>query len=176
ADHHNCPIGSHTHNIPLPANRAHELSDVLGTMSKIGYLKMEEVPKIPVWNDSPGAVVYARLADAPVKPDVVMFATRPGAAMLLGEAAQAAGCAAPHEPLGRPTCMSIPAAAKGGATMSTGCIGNRVYTDLPDTHAYMALRGADLEKVAASLETILSANETLSGYHRDRKARLTRAS
>ena len=40
ADHYNCPIGSHTHNIPLPPERAHELTDTLGFMTSIGYFRM----------------------------------------------------------------------------------------------------------------------------------------
>src|SRR5688572_4207050 len=32
ADHYNCPIGSYTHNIPLPAGREHELGDALSLM------------------------------------------------------------------------------------------------------------------------------------------------
>src|SRR6185436_7625145 len=46
SDHYNCPVGSYTHNIPLPAERAHELEQTLGLMTQIGYLKMEEVPGI----------------------------------------------------------------------------------------------------------------------------------
>jgi len=47
SDHYNCPVGSYTHNIPLPAARQHELTATLGLMSEIGYLRMEEVPGIP---------------------------------------------------------------------------------------------------------------------------------
>src|SRR5688500_2507039 len=47
ADHHNCPIGSYTHNIALPDERAKELDDTLQFMVGIGYLRMEEVPGIP---------------------------------------------------------------------------------------------------------------------------------
>src|SRR5687768_15784857 len=38
ADHYNCPIGSYTHNIPLPPDRQHELTETLGLMGEIGYL------------------------------------------------------------------------------------------------------------------------------------------
>src|ERR687891_547547 len=44
ADHYNCPVGSYTHNIPLPAARQHELTDTLSLMGEIGYLRMEEIP------------------------------------------------------------------------------------------------------------------------------------
>ena len=47
ADHYNCPIGSYTHNIPLPPDREEELSKTLALMGEIGYLRMEEVPGVP---------------------------------------------------------------------------------------------------------------------------------
>jgi len=43
------PAG-HTYNIALPKERENELTDVLGFMAQIGYLKMEEVPQIPRWS------------------------------------------------------------------------------------------------------------------------------
>jgi len=86
ADHHNCPIGSYTHNIALPPDRAGELPQTLGLMTELGYLKMDEVPGIPRLPQSPGVVIYAPLADAPVDPDVVLVAGRPGRVMLLQEA------------------------------------------------------------------------------------------
>ena len=55
SDHYNCPIGSHTHNIALPQERAQELDQTLSLMTKIGYLKMEEVPGIPRLPQTPGA-------------------------------------------------------------------------------------------------------------------------
>ena len=66
ADHYNCAIGSYTHNIPLPPERAHELSDTLGLMGTIGYVRMEEVPGIPQLPTTPAAIVYAPLGDTPV--------------------------------------------------------------------------------------------------------------
>jgi uncharacterized protein (DUF169 family) len=32
ADHYNCPVGSYTHGVTLPPERARELEDVVGTM------------------------------------------------------------------------------------------------------------------------------------------------
>ena len=62
ADHYNCPIGSHTHNIPLPPERAHELPETLGFMTGIGYIRMEEVPLLPRLPETPGVIVYSPLA------------------------------------------------------------------------------------------------------------------
>src|SRR5580700_1482021 len=77
ADHYNCPIGSYTHNIALPPERAPELEQTLSLMGTLGYVKMEEVPGIPRLPEPPGAVVYAPLADSPFDPDVVIFSGRP---------------------------------------------------------------------------------------------------
>lgn len=65
ADHHNCPIGSHTHSIALPPERAGELSQTLSHMTGLGYLRMEEVPGIPRLPREPGAVVYGPSATRP---------------------------------------------------------------------------------------------------------------
>jgi hypothetical protein len=89
------------------------------------------------------------------------------------EAATRAREMAPLPLLGRPTCMAIPAAMVTGAVASTGCIGNRIYTEIGDDELYIALRGSSLERIAAELETITSANLALMEYHRDRKMRLS---
>jgi len=61
----------------LPADRAGELPAVLGTMTGLGYLKMDEVPGIPMLNAPPRFIVYARLAKAPANPDVVLLSAAP---------------------------------------------------------------------------------------------------
>ena len=172
ADHYNCAVGSHTHNIPLPADRVQELPQTLTFMTGLGYLKMEEVPGIPQLTRTPGAVVYAPLGDTPVDPDVVLFVGRPGRLMLLQEAAVRAGVGARVPFLGRPTCMALPAALAGGAVASTGCIGNRVYTDVGDDELYVAVPGKDLTRVVDEVDTIARANTTLSDYHRERRRTL----
>jgi uncharacterized protein (DUF169 family) len=172
ADHHNCPIGSYTHNIPLPPDRAAELPQTLSLMTELGYLKMEEVPGIPRLPESPGVVIYGPLGDSPVDPDVVLVAGRPGRVMLLQEAAVRAGIAAPAPLLGRPTCMALPASLAQGVIASTGCVGNRVYTDLGEDELYVVIPGRDVARVAAEAQTIASANLKLSDYHRERRRAL----
>ena len=173
SDHFNCPIGSYTHNIALPDDRAKDLEQTLGLMVQIGYVRMEEVPGIPRLPKTPGAVVYAPLGDSTLDPDVVLFAGRPGAIMLLQEAVQRAGVAAQGPLFGRPTCMALPFALGNGAVASTGCIGNRVYTGLDEGELYLAVPGKDIARVAEELKTIASANAQLLAYHTDRKQKLT---
>jgi uncharacterized protein (DUF169 family) len=173
SDHYNCAIGSYTHNIPLPPERARELDETLGFMGGIGYLRMEEVPGIPVLPTTPGAIVYAPLGDTPVDPDVVLFLGPASRIMLLQEAATRAGVSSGLTTLGRPTCMAVPAAMGLGMVASTACIGNRVYTGAEEGELYAAVPGKDLEMVAEATATIQSANATLRAYHLERQAQLT---
>jgi len=172
-DHYNCAIGSHTHNFPLPRERARELDQTLSFMVELGYLKMKEVPWIPQLSQPPGVVIYAPLGDTPVDPDVVIFSGRPGRIMFLQEAAQRAGVGAPAPLFGRPTCMAIPAALASGVVASTGCIGNRTYTDLGEDEMYVVVPGKDLVKIADEAQAIAAANTTLSEYHRGRRLTLS---
>jgi uncharacterized protein (DUF169 family) len=175
ADHYNCPIGSYTHNIPLPAERAPELEQTLTLMTGIGYLKMAEVPGIARLERTPGVAIYAPLGETPVDPDVVIIAAKPGQAMLVAEAAGAAGSPVAGPLLGRPTCMAIPAAIARGAVASTGCIGNRVYTDLGEDRLYVVIPGPDAAKIADQALLIASANAQLAEYHRGRRQQLATA-
>ena len=174
-DHANCPIGAHTHAIALPAERASELEQTLTLMSGLGYVKMEEVPAIPTLSQTPGAIVYAPLGETPVDPDVVLVAGRPGRVMLLQEAALRAGVAAATPLLARPTCMALPAALAQGVLTSTGCVGNRVYTDLGDDELYMVIPGRSLAALVAELGTITAANAALRTYHQQRRKDLATA-
>jgi uncharacterized protein (DUF169 family) len=175
SDHYNCPIGSYTHNIPLPGDRAKELPAVLETMVSLGYLKMDEVPGIPVVPETPNNIVYAPLGDTPVDPDVVLFAAAASKIMLLEEAATRAGASSKLPLLARPTCMAIPAAMAHGIVSSAGCIGNRIYTTIGDDTMYAAVPGRALEHIARELGTVASANLALAQYHRERQERLSTA-
>jgi len=170
-DHYNCPVGSYTHNIPLPPDREHELPQTLSLMTEIGYLKMEEVPGIARLAKTPGVIIYAPLGDTPVEPDAVILAGRPGGLMLLHEAATRSSIDV--QPLfGRPTCMAIPAAMSQSIANSFGCVGNRIYTDLSGNELYSVVSGRQLVTLTEQLATIVSANAALTAYHTDRRATL----
>jgi uncharacterized protein (DUF169 family) len=172
SDHLNCPVGGYTHNTLTP-DRMPELQQTLSLMSDIGYIRMEEIPGVFHLATAPQVVLYAPLGDTPVPPSVVLVSGRPGRMMMLSEAANRAGASSNLPLLGRPTCMAIPASLANGAVLSSGCIGNRVYTEIGDDELYVVLRGADLDRIAAEIATIQSANQTLTGYHQDRRTRLT---
>jgi len=174
ADHFNCPVGGYTHNTLTP-EKMPELTQVLNLMSSIGYLRMEEIPGVFQLPVGPKAVVYAPLGETPVPPSAVLATGKPGRVMMLAEAANRAGAMSSLPLLGRPTCMALPAAIAQGAVTSAGCIGNRVYTDIGEDELYVVLRGTDLERIAAEISTILSANQTLTAYHQERRQTLTQS-
>jgi uncharacterized protein (DUF169 family) len=172
SDHYNCPVGSYTHNIPLPPEREAELTGTLGLMVNIGYIKMEEVPGVPRLPHTPAVAVYAPLSQTPVPPDTVVVAGTPAKLMLLHEAATRAQRNV-QPLLGRPTCMAIPAALTGGVASSLGCIGNRVYTGVADDQFYTVVAGSDLDAIVTELDTIVVANAQLAEYHQGRRATLS---
>jgi uncharacterized protein (DUF169 family) len=171
-NHFNCAVGAYTHNITLSPERAAETEQTLKFMFDLGYVKPEEVPQIPRLAKAPAAILYAPLGETPVTPDVVLFACKPAAAMLLNEAIGRAGVASGAPALGRPTCMALPASLQRGAILSLGCIGNRVYTGLGEDEMYLVLRGKDLAAVAEALGVIGSANAALKDYADGRRSDL----
>jgi uncharacterized protein (DUF169 family) len=174
-NHFNCAVGAYTHNITLSPERESETGQTLQMMFELGYLKPEEVLQIPRLANAPAAVVYSPLGDAPVTPDVVLFACKPRAAMLLNEAANRAGVASGAPALGRPTCMALPASLQHGAILSLGCIGNRTYTGLGEDQVYFVLRGKDLAAVGEALDVVVGANTALGEYAMGRREALSTA-
>ena len=172
-NHFNCAVGAYTHNIPLSPDREKETEQTLKMMFDLGYVKPEEVPQIPRLGKTPKAILYAPLAESPVNPDVVLFAVKPSAAMLLQEAATRAGVGTGAPALGRPTCMALPASLQHGTIASLGCMGNRIYTGLGEDEMYIVLRASDLSRIAEELQVIGGANSALRDYARGRREQLS---
>ena len=172
-DHHNCPIGAHTHGVALPPAQAAELQAVVGTMIELKYLRADEVAMIPRRVRPMQVAAYAPIGEASFDPDVVIFRGNARQIMLIAEAARAAGAFEASTVLGRPACAMIPQALDSQAGIaSVGCIGNRVYTDLGDDELYFAVPGWALRQTLDQLETILHANSELEVFHRRRAATL----
>lgn len=168
-DHKRCPVGAHTHHVPLTPTEQDELMGLVKTMVDLSYLKMEDVAKIPRRAAPMQVAVYAPLSRAPVPPDVVLVRGNARQLMLLAEAAESAGAAGGNPALGRPTCAVLPEALNAGRTaVSFGCVGNRVYTGAADSEAYFAIPGEHLGAVEKSLATIVRANDALETFHRGR--------
>ncbi len=170
SDHYNCAVGSYTHNIALPAERANELNDTIAFMAENNYVATSEVPGIPTLAKSPGVVAYGPVDQAGFTPDVVLIAAKPTQAMLIYEAAIKAGAAsALTNALGRPACAVLPLTANSGqASISLGCKGNRTFTGLPDEEMYVAIPGDKWEAVIEKLTETHQANVAMEEYYSDR--------
>jgi uncharacterized protein (DUF169 family) len=171
SDHHNCAVGSYTHKISLPPERANELEDTLGFMVQNQYLDLAEVPGIPTLPETPGAIAYGPAAAARFPADVIVIAATPAQAMLVYEAAIKAGAGgALTSTLGRPACAVLPLARNSGSpSLSLGCKGNRTFTGLPDGELYVCMPADKWEAVAGKLIEILSANAALGNFYESRK-------
>jgi uncharacterized protein (DUF169 family) len=173
SDHFNCAVGSYTHGIELPAERAGELGDTLQFMERANYVSMAEVPGIPHRTESPGCIAYAPVDAAPFEPDVVVIAATPAQGMRIYEAALKTGAGnALTQTLGRPGCAVLPLAIQGqSAALSFGCIGNRTFTGLPDTEMYLAVPGGKWPAVAAKLLEVEDANAAMRERYQQQAAR-----
>jgi uncharacterized protein (DUF169 family) len=171
ADHYNCPIGAYTHGVDLPAEKATELEGLVKTMVGLEYLKMEEVPDIPRRTAPFGVAMYGPFPGAPFAPDVVLVRGRARQVMLMVEAARMAGIGPEVAVIPRPTCAMLPETIQADrATISFGCIGNRVYTGLGDDELYVAIPGQKVSELVSKLTTIVEANRELEKFHRGRQA------
>lgn len=167
ADHYNCAIGAYTHAIPLPLAREPELEQTIGFMVESSYLAMEEVPGIPTLAKMPAVIAYGPADDDAFPPAVVLVAARPAVAMLLYEAALAAGAGnGLMSILGRPGCAVLPLAqVTGSSVLSFGCKGNRTFTGLTDDQMYVCVPGGKWLGVTEKLEAVCAANRTLGAHY-----------
>jgi uncharacterized protein (DUF169 family) len=133
------------------------------------------VPQIPRLAKTPVAIAYAPLGEADFEVDVILFACKPAAAMLLNEAAERAGIGSGAPALGRPTCMALPASMQAGSIFSLRYVRDRVYTGLAEDEVYFVVRGGDLARLADALAVIQGANEALRWYAEGRRGALASA-
>lgn len=166
-DHLGCPIGAHTHGIEVADEQLAEKQEMLETMTRLDYVRADEVPGIPTLEGGFGVAVYSSLDDAE-EPDVVLVRGNARQMMMLAEAATAAGIAT-HATMGRPTCAAIPEAMATGACITNlACIGNRVYTELADDELYVVIPGKSVDAVVERLPGIIGANQVLESMHQER--------
>ena len=175
ADHWNCAIGSHTHKISLPADRANELGDTIGFMVETRYLDAAEVPDIPTLDRAPAAVAYAPATSDAFKADAVLMAVTPAQSTLVFEAALKAGIAqGAAGASSRPSCAILPAAAKTDLiTISFGCKGNRTFTTLGDDEMYVSIPGGRWDEFVDRLIEVQRSNLTMGNYYQAQAAKFS---
>ncbi|MGH9741022.1 MAG: DUF169 domain-containing protein [Candidatus Acidiferrum sp.] len=169
-DHQNCTIGAYTHGVTLGPEKAKELQGTLSEMIRLDYLQEKEIPRVAHREEKFEIAAYGPLSATPFEAQIVLIRGTAKHLMMLAEAAARAGVGADSTMI-RPTCAVIPQVLKSWqATLSMGCIGNRVYTELEDGEAYYAVAGAQIGQVVAELEKIVAANDALKEFHKPRCA------
>ena len=174
ADHYNCAVGAYTHAIGLPAERGSQLEDTLTLMVGNEYLRMEEVPGIPVLPKAPAYISYAPLAEAGFPYDIVLMAAKPMSAMLIYEAALRAGAASALDK--RPG--DSPGLRRSAACEQHGPDGSfaRLHGE-PDIlplsrldEMYVCIPGRHWERFVSKVGEISKANCDMRDFYQDRKA------
>jgi len=170
ADHELCAIGVYTHHLqPSPAQQT-DLMDALKVFGQLSYVREEDLPLIPVLQAQPEHVIYSPLADAPLRPDIVLLFVNANQTLILSEATQQLeNQNAPA--MGRPACAVVPQVMNSGrAALSLGCCGARAYLDvLDDNVAIFAIPGAKIEAYTTRIESLAKANKVLSKFHQIRR-------
>jgi uncharacterized protein (DUF169 family) len=155
----------------MPAETQGQLGGMIEKMVGLQYIKMEDVSGIPRRTDPLRYVVYAPLSKTEWTPDVVLLRGTARQMMIVVEAAQATSLMSETGVMGRPACAVIAASMQTGkAVSSLGCIGNRVYTELPDDEFYVAGPGSRVTAMVSALAVVVSANDELEQLHRRRYA------
>jgi uncharacterized protein (DUF169 family) len=177
ADHYNCAVGAYTHGIGLPAERGSELEETVKLMISTEYLRMEEVPGIPVLPKTPAYIAYGPVESASFPYDLVLIAAKPASAMLIYEAALRAGAAnALANILGRPACAVLPLANNTGLTsLSLGCTGNRTFTALSAEEMYVCVPAKHWKALVEKTGEIGKANCDMQEFYQNKKAQFATA-
>jgi uncharacterized protein (DUF169 family) len=169
SDHYGCPIGAHTHGLPVGPEHMTQLGDMMKFMVGLEYIKDEEVSSMPTLQGGFRYAVYAPLAMAPVAPDVVLLRGNAKQLMLASEIARSVGMEATVSMRQRPTCAIIPEVLQSARSQSSfACIGNRVYTGLGDDEFYFAIPGSKLDSFVDKAAVIAEANRQLEAFHGSR--------
>jgi uncharacterized protein (DUF169 family) len=166
ADHWNCAVGSHVHQIRLPADRAGELNDTVGFMIETRYLDAAEAAALPTLEREPGAVAYAPASSDAFEADVILMAATPGALVLIEDAAHRAGISGDGlVPVSRPSCATLPLATKNQAlSLAFGCKSNRVFTQIGADEAYAAVPARKWDLFVDKLYEVQRATLTMGTY------------
>jgi uncharacterized protein (DUF169 family) len=177
--HFNCPVGAFVMGFDLPKTVSDELMELVGTMTKCGYISAEEPAKIP-GNPKKAAngVVYGPLAQFPMAPDAVLAWVTPAQAMVWNEAVGGAewGGAQPSTVFGRPACAAVPSAlVNGKASLSLGCMGMRTFTGIAGDKMLAVIAGSNAQNAAERASAMRRVNDQMEVFYKGRAARLGEA-
>ncbi len=133
-------------------------SDVAALLSS-GWVRMADVPRIPVVAEQPGAVTYGPLAETPIDPDVVLLRLNAKQLMVLADAVPGLRIE------GKPQCHIVAVAKEQGEiAASVGCALSRVRMGMPATEMTCAIPAAMLAEVVAAIERYAVVDAAVASY------------
>ncbi|MBV8822131.1 MAG: DUF169 domain-containing protein [Ktedonobacteraceae bacterium] len=171
-DHQECPIGMMTMGFEMPESVQQRAQVLIEKMASVQYFSPAEVSALPVVQKPHQSIVYGRLDQFPVEPDVVLCRIDTQQAMLIAEAlGQVNWLQGGQSAFGRPTCGVIPRTLQTDETsMSLGCIGARTYLELTPGEVILTIPGQQFAGLVEKLQTVVSANQALAPFHQQQKA------
>ena len=171
-DHQECPIGMLTMGFTMPEASQQRAEALVGTMASVQYFSPAEVSALPTVKKPHESIVYGRLNQLPIEPDVVLAILDTQQAMLVAEAqGQVNWLQHGQSAFGRPTCGVIPRTLQTNETsMSFGCVGARTYVGLTPGEVVLTIPAHQFAGLVEKLETIIAANAALAPYHQQQKA------
>jgi uncharacterized protein (DUF169 family) len=114
----------------------------------------------------PKAIAYAPASSDAFEADVILLAANPAPLSLIHDAARRAGIAGSGTvSINRPSCGVLPAAAKTSTlALAFGCKSNRVFTQIGDAEAYVAIPAKRWDDFVDKLLQVQRANLTMGTY------------
>lgn len=174
-DHSGCSVGAYVMGLPMSAPTAEGLGAALKMMADVHYLGGDEVPAVPSVQEKPLGVLYGPLKDFPGEPRCVVLWTTPAQAMLLSEALGTAEWSVDRQGglrvMGRPGCGAVANSCNtGGPSLSLGCSGMRLFTEIEPTQSLFVVPGAALGGLLERVRSTVGSNEQMLVEYRRKKA------
>jgi uncharacterized protein (DUF169 family) len=173
-DHVNCPIGALTMGFSMSDEQSNVLMNLVGKMGEIGYIDPQEAANIPSVPGEKNGIVYGPLEQFPIEPDIVLLWCTPASTMLLDEAVGASRWTPEQGGIGtfgRPSCAAIPIAlSRGLPTLSVGCQGMRVFTEIDADLELAVLPKATLSQLSEAVNDTVHANAQMNEYYQEQKS------
>ena len=165
--HDGCGIGGVVSGFSTSEGREDELAALLAELCEVEVGTAEEIEQTARFRPSGGGAVYGPLWKMPVEPDLaLMWATLPQ----MGVVQEIVGKIMwRNNPQGavftRPACGVLPIAHEHRKTaLSLGCIGMRLYTEIPPHLFLVAMPPSELPKLEHGLESRDDIAERLEHY------------
>ncbi len=168
ATHHvECLIGAYLAGFPLTAGQLDEAHALLDDTCRSEALPPDDLGRLTRAAPHTGGILYGPLWEMPAPPDVaVVWATLPQAAVLQELAGPLAWPGnAQGAVFGRPACGVVGAAQQlQRMALHEGCVGMRLYTELPRELCPVALPASLLGRLETNLATLTDGEQRIRTY------------